>query len=759
MKLSGFALCSALLAFAGCAADEDGQAPGAEDSNLLPDGATGIERVVRHGETIEIPWVAKDGMKYIEDDFAIGPALVTTPYLSTPDALGEWANNVVPYCIVTPAQDSHFGIGSADQTRLVQMLGDLEDITPLDFQRFECNAATKPAKYIDYRFWDTTTGNQTVGGVGHSGWTIDLVHGFHNPDVWHETGHALGFMHEQKRQDRASFVNYYSTCVTPASMTSQYSQIAANEVTPYDIDSIMQYSSYSFATYDAANNIICPPLLFGGASPATAPVWGTYNGTTLRGTLIGQSQEWSLEDINGAYTWYEPALGANETNDMLGTAMVSADFDGDGYDDLAVGAMGEQPSSGHGGAVFLYKGTMNGLVAWMVLKESQFGVTTHSNDDFGMALAAGDLDGDGIADLAVGAPLGGSAQGGAVYVYQGGRGGPIPLGAQITQASTGAGVSESGDMFGTSLAIGKLYGGSKNYLAIGAPWEYESGVSGSRGMVSIVGWSTNTFTFKENFHPSDEGISIAGGMFGYALAAGDINQDGIADLAVGAPAVGVAHGNVAIYLGHSAAMTAGTPLTIVGTWGSGDRFGYSLFYAKTGTGSASLAVGAPGRFGGGRAFMYLPFPSGTGYAPDEHMEYDQSQIAGQSNFSGDSFGESVAMADLDGDGNLDMMVGTPNKTVSGKTGAGQVALYLTHVAAKVVTNVIPSASDNFGHALAVGNFDRGAQSVVNNARIDFAVSSPYHDLGTATNAGVFGAFRGSTQALWRSFNQATHNGP
>lgn len=757
MKLSRSLLCCGLLALGGCAEEE---APTAEDSNLLPDGATGVDRVVRHGETIELPWTAKDGMKYVADDFAIGPALVTTPYLATPDALGEWANNVVPFCIVSAADDSHFGLASADQTRLVDMLKDLEAITPLDFQRFGCNDATKPAKYVDYRYWDVTTSNQTVGGVGHNGWTIDLVHGFHNPDVWHETGHALGFMHEQQRSDRASFVNYYPSCVTPASQKGNFTQTTATNVSPYDIDSIMEYSSYSFATYNAAGTtILCPPILFGGSSPSTAPIWGTYNGTTLRGTLIGQSQEWSLEDINGAYTWYEPSLGANETNDMLGTAMVSADFDGDGYDDLAVGAMGEQPSSGHGGAVFLYKGTMNGLVAWMVLKESQFsGVATHSNDDFGMALAAGDVDGDGIADLAVGAPLAGNPQGGAVYVFQGGRGGPIPLGAPITPSTVGAGSSAAGDMFGTSIAIGKFYGGTKNYVAIGAPWRSIAGLNGSRGQVTIVGWNTLAFTSKETLDASDSGISIASGMFGYALAAGDMTRDGIDDLAVGAPAIGVGHGNVAMYYGHASFMTIAAPLSITGSWGTGDRFGYALAFAKT-TGSEALAVGAPGRFGGGRAFMYLPFPSGSGYAPDEHMEYDQTLVAGQSNFSGDNFGASVAMADLDGDGNLDMMVGAPNKTVASQTGAGQVALFLTHVAAKVITNVTPTASDNFGHALAVGNFDRGDQSVVHNARTDFAVSSPYHDLGAATNAGVFGAYRGSTQALWRSFNQGTHNGP
>ena len=765
MKLSRHVLYSALLALGGCAVDAAApSAPSVDDpSNLLPDGATGVDRVVRHGETIAVPWTAQRGMKYVEDDFAIGPALAKVLELATPDSIGEWPGNVVPFCIVDIADNAAEGIAAADQTRLVNMLKELERITPLDFQRFGCKDASKPASYVDYRYWDTTTSNETIGGINHSGWTIQLVRGFHNPDVWHETGHALGYMHEQKRQDRASFVNYYPGCVTPSNMTSQYTQIASTELTPYDIDSIMQYSSYSFATYDASNNIVCPPLLFGGSDPSSATVWGHFNGTTLRGSLIGQSQQWSLEDINGAYTWYEPRLGTAEQNDMLGTAMVAGDFDGDGYDDLAVGAMGEQPFSGHGGAVFLYKGTMNGLVAWMILDEAQFaGTATHSNDDFGIALAAGDLDGDGITDLAVGAPLYGSPQGGAVFVFKGGRGGPVPMGAPITEATLGSGNVESGDMFGNALAIGKLAGGSKRYLAIGAPWEIPGSASGSRGMVSIAGWSGSAFTLWDNLNAGDEGIAINGGMFGYALAAGDLNEDGIDDLMVGAPAVGVGHGNVAAYFGHSGAMTIGAPLAIeVGTLQTGDRFGYSLAYRMSDTGNEALAVGAPGRAGPGRAFMFEPFNVGNPgtWQILEHMEYQQNMIPGEGGQTGDNFGAAVALADIDGDGNLDVLVGAPGKPIAGLTAAGEVAIFSTHNAPKVIVPTSPNAQDNFGSSIAIGNFDRGAQSVVHNGQPDLAIGIPSRAVGSVANAGVFNTYKGFSQAFWRQFNESTHNGP
>jgi hypothetical protein len=404
------------LTLGACAVDPNPTNP---DDDLLPDGSTGVERLTIRGKTVEWPWVAKHGMKYVEDDFSIGPARRFEPELATPDTIGEWPGNHVPYCIVDIGS-SIWGLTSSEQTYLDAALAELARITPLHFDRFDCNASNPPARYVDYRHWATTDSNETTSGIGHAGYTIQLTPSLNNPSIWHETGHALGYMHEQRRSDRASYVNFYPSCLSAPTWASQYAVTATTlELTPYDIDSIMEYSSRSFSVDYPA----CPPLLFGAPDPSSAPVYGTYNGTTLRGTLIAQPVQWSAEDINGAYELYEPALGVPEYGDQLGATMVSADFDGDGYDDLAVAAVGEQPGSSHGGAVFLYKGTMNGLVAWKVLDEAQFaGVSTHANDEFGVALASGDVDGDGIDDLIIGAP-GYAAQTGAVFVYKGGRGG------------------------------------------------------------------------------------------------------------------------------------------------------------------------------------------------------------------------------------------------------------------------------------------------------------------------------------------------
>ena len=120
------------------------------------------------------------------------------------------------------------------------------------------------------------------------------------------------------------------------------------------------------------------------------------------------ARDWRVQVLNRDST---PAFGgllgqrteAHPTVRGLGTATVSADFDGDGIDDLAVGAPGGTDASGsqYPGTVHLYRGGESGLVFEYQLPQSIVG-TEDINARFGDALATGDFDGDGNIDLAVG---------------------------------------------------------------------------------------------------------------------------------------------------------------------------------------------------------------------------------------------------------------------------------------------------------------------------------------------------------------------
>jgi hypothetical protein len=86
-------------------------------------------------------------------------------------------------------------------------------------------------------------------------------------------------------------------------------------------------------------------------------------------------------------------------------------------------------------------------------------------------------------------------------------------------------------------------------------------------------------------------------------------------------------------------------------------------------------------------------------------------------------------------------------------------VFSTHNAPKVIAPTSPGAQDRFGASIALGNFDRGAQSVVHNGSRDLAIGIPSRDVGSAASAGVFNTYKGFSQSFWRQFNESTHNGP
>jgi hypothetical protein len=186
----------------------------------------------------------------------------------------------------------------------------------------------------------------------------------------------------------------------------------------------------------------------------------------------------------------------------------AGDIDLDGFPDLIVGAPG---AHGNAGLVRVFSGKDGALIHELA--------GDLPDDIFGHAVSgAGELDGDGIPDLVVGAPLSGDANAGLVRVFSG------KDGALIYELA-GAAANEN---FGTSVGGGGdvNFDGTSDFV-VGVP--LRDSVGGDAGTVTVYSGKTGAPVVSFN---GDEGGSHLGDS---VAIAGDLNEDGFADVIAGAP--------------------------------------------------------------------------------------------------------------------------------------------------------------------------------------------------------------------------------
>jgi hypothetical protein len=209
-----------------------------------------------------------------------------------------------------------------------------------------------------------------------------------------------------------------------------------------------------------------------------------------------------------------PCGGAD--SDDFGHVVVAGDWNGDGYDDLAVGVPGKDfgSSAANSGAAFVFYGHFGGLVPFVGVYVSQAASAVddvvETGDEFGYALASGDLNHDLLDDLAVGVPV--------------------------------VGESATNDRFGAAVALGDFDGDGFDDLAIGAPRADPGAPLLDSGRIAVVKGNASILTpplatqlFTQGSLAGDPAANTSGDEFGYALAAADFDRDGREDLAVGKP--------------------------------------------------------------------------------------------------------------------------------------------------------------------------------------------------------------------------------
>ena len=297
----------------------------------------------------------------------------------------------------------------------------------------------------------------------------------------------------------------------------------------------------------------------------------------------------------------QPAVGAPGQARAGQEARV--DFNDDGFADLAVGAPGEDIGAvTDAGALNVLYGSASGLEpSTDVFFQGSGGVggSLDAGDRFGSAVAKGDFNGDGIFDLAVGAPgetVGAAGAAGAVNLLMGSSGG-LTGGPLYLQGNP-----EAGDQFGAALAAGDFDDDGIFHLAVGAPGE-DIGATGSAGAVTVLFGSPAGLVAAGGqtlFQGGGAGgTAETGDAFGSALASGILGGDGIADLVVGAPGEDIGATRNAGAVNLLGGSPGGLTLGAVATQGNPEAFDLFGLAVATGdfddTAGDDVAAGAPAR--------------------------------------------------------------------------------------------------------------------------------------------------------------------
>ncbi|MET9731948.1 VCBS repeat-containing protein [Streptomyces sp. NPDC006458] len=395
---------------------------------------------------------------------------------------------------------------------------------------------------------------------------------------------------------------------------------------------------------------------------------------------------------------------AAETDDGFGSEHAYADFNGDGYDDVAVSAPWDDVrGDADSGTLTVLWGSASGITGRGVLIADP---APGSHDNWGKNLAAGDFDGDGKADLAVGNTTN------TVYVYKGGITASGAAGRARTtfKAPVRSGGTARGPI---NLTAGDVNGDKRTDLIVDG---YET--------TSQAGWNHNYYV-----PGTANGLSVSAAKSlkpGVITGIGDINGDGYGDIVSGWDAdtteqdgtpipYSAKGGKVWITYGSASGPASVVGITqdtgnVPGTAENTDWFGFELDLGDiNGDGFLDLAVGAAGESVGDDAdtgVVTVLYGSRSGLnvtSGGQVFSQDTAGVPG-TNEDKDMFGYDVKLDDVTGDGRADLIVGSAENAGDGtvtylRSGGTKITAsgsrVITPYAAGVSTAGVPAFGANF----------------------------------------------------------------
>ena len=273
--------------------------------------------------------------------------------------------------------------------------------------------------------------------------------------------------------------------------------------------------------------------------------------------------------------------GTDETDDDFGTVRTAADFNRDGYGDLAVSAPHEDNGSHKDeGAVTILWGSRNGLSGGTAVPNKG---SRGSYDDMGDDLATGDFNGDGRQDLAV-------VDDGRTYVYRG------PIDRSGIHGSVSL-LDKDADFYATALISGKVNGDGKTDLVVIGDVVNPSSIGSDAWFIS--GGKARLYPGK-TLHL--ESVRAGGGSSGRGGdgVISDFDKDGYGDIAIGTYKADNYKGRVSVWYGSASGPDRSARFTqattgIADTPETDDAFGASISAGDTnGDGYRDLAIGVYG---------------------------------------------------------------------------------------------------------------------------------------------------------------------
>ncbi|WP_246838307.1 FG-GAP-like repeat-containing protein [Leptospira meyeri] len=481
---------------------------------------------------------------------------------------------------------------------------------------------------------------------------------------------------------------------------------------------------------------------------------------------------WTYGTLHTIYA-HLPYERSNTIQVRMGT---NHDTDGDGYPDLIVSATPNNSTQGYG---YVYKSNPN----TKRLDTTPNTVLTNglANNYFGSRIGSGDFNGDGYADILIGAQAYNAAIGRAYEFLSRGQSG-IPSQNLNTGGTADAildGVTDSG-RFGTNIIGADVNADGYDDAIFASPWENELFIFHSQGQNAISSQSTNkaNFVFKNPSPPNPDD------NFGTYAYAGDVNGDGFLDLVVSAATYSTIVGRIYIFISNQGSLPA-TPQQILiaplesapgCATGLGCQFGTSFVMDYFNSDRCiDLAVGGP-QFNTrqGIVFVYHSNCDPINPYPNPPVATLVGPPTTSCNANNCFFGGTLASGDTNGDGLPDLLIGATGASA----GIGDVYLVLNDPISgfrNMDLSAGGSADSLFSGSLANRNFSQGLQFQDTNADglQDIIISEPlttnqlytFHSIrgGVPTNQNLngggvtsqtltppAGTSLGNTIALWKT---------